>query len=93
MKFEWDEHKNKINQRKHGFNFVHAKNVFENPMLTFLDTRIAYGEDRWVGIGIARGEIVTVVFTESIEQNIIRIISMRKATNYERKKYNKSPRY
>jgi hypothetical protein len=30
MNFEWDEHKNKSNQQKHGIGFEEAKAVFED---------------------------------------------------------------
>ncbi|MFH1636433.1 MAG: BrnT family toxin [Chloroflexota bacterium] len=93
MKFEWDERKNRDNQRKHGFNFADAEDVFRCSMLVYLDTREEYGEDRWVGIGITNGRIVVVAYTEETDRNTIRMISMRKALKYERKKYNKSIKY
>jgi uncharacterized DUF497 family protein len=48
--FEWDEDKNQENIRKHGFDFGDAWEIFEAPLLTALDTRTHYGEDRWTGI-------------------------------------------
>lgn len=36
MKFEWDEEKNEINIRKHGFDFIDAPEVFNGPMLIYL---------------------------------------------------------
>lgn len=55
-------------------------------MLITLDEREDYGEDRWVGIGLLDGRVVVVVYTESDEKTI-RIISLRKALSYERKRY------
>jgi uncharacterized DUF497 family protein len=89
MKFEWDEKKNKTNIKTHGFDFADAWEIFESPMLVKLDTRNEYGEDRWVGIGFLRRRIVVVVFTERGE-DIIRIISLRKALRHERKKFEKN---
>ena len=91
MKFQWDEVKNKLNIRNHGFDFVDAERVFTGnfPLFVGLDTRENYGEDRWQGIGILDGVvIVVIVFTEP-RTNIIRIISMRKATKKERTDYEK----
>ena len=86
MNFEWDEAKNRENIRKHGFDFADAWKVFEAPMLTFLDTREDYGEDRWIGLGILGDQIVKIIYTESDEPTI-RIISLRKAIKYERQEF------
>jgi uncharacterized DUF497 family protein len=51
-----------------------------------LDERKNYREDRWVGLGMLDGRVVVVVFTEPDEETI-RIISLRKALPYERKRY------
>ncbi|HEY88989.1 MAG TPA: BrnT family toxin [Thermoflexia bacterium] len=87
MKFEWDERKNRINIRKRGFDFADAECVFDGPMLIRLDTRRDYGEDCWVGIGLTRSRVVVVVYTERDNGETIRIISMRKAVKYERKRF------
>lgn len=55
-------------------------------MLAGLDQREDYGEDRWIGIGLLRGHVVVVVFTELIAETI-RVISLRKALKHERIKY------
>ena len=40
MKFEWDEHKNKINQEKHGVSFEEAEEVFDDALqISKLDKR------------------------------------------------------
>jgi uncharacterized DUF497 family protein len=89
--FEWDIQKNKLNINKHGLDFADAHEVFLGPMLTNLDTRQDYGEDRWIGIGYLRGRVVVIAFTER-EGGIIRIFSMRKATNNERIRFEESVR-
>ncbi len=86
MNFEWDERKNASNLAKHGFDFADAPSVFDLPMVVDLDLRENYGEDRWIGIGLLNGRVVVVVYTEPNEQ-IIRIISLRKALSHERKRY------
>lgn len=86
MDFDWDEEKNKENIRKHGFDFSDAWEIFEAPMRTALDLREDYGEDRWNGIGFLGNRIVIVTFSYRNEDTI-RIISLRKALRYERKKF------
>ncbi|MBU4225661.1 MAG: BrnT family toxin [Chloroflexi bacterium] len=86
MKFIWDKRKNEINIEKHELDFADAYKVFESPMLTGMDNREDYGEDRWMGIGLMDSRVVIIVFTEP-EQDTIRVISFRKATTDERKKY------
>ncbi|MBE9003672.1 BrnT family toxin [Fortiea sp. LEGE XX443] len=86
MKFEWDQQKNQANIAKHNLDFADASRVFTLPLRISLDERQDYGEDRWIGIGILDGRVVVVVFTELDEQTI-RIISLRKALPYERKRY------
>ena len=86
MKYEWDESKNRLNIRNHGIDFLDVPAMFQHPMVTFLDQRENYGEDRWIGIGILRTILAVVVFTEPAE-GVIRIISARKATRYEEQVY------
>ncbi len=86
MKFVWDRRKNQVNIDKHGLDFADAVRVFENPLLVNLDDRQDYGEERWIGIGLLDMRVVVIVFTE-LESDLIRIISFRKATSDERKKY------
>ena len=86
MDFEWDEHKNRQNIRKHGLDFADAWEVFEGPVRVNLDTRANYGEDRWSGVGLLGNRIVVVSFTIRGEETR-RIISLRKASRHERKKF------
>lgn len=86
MRFEWDEQKRRANIRKHGFDFRDAWQVFQLPMLVALDDRHDYDEDRWIGIGMLNTRVVVMVFTER-DEDTIRIISMMKATSYERIRY------
>lgn len=85
MQFEWNEAKNFENIRKHQIDFADVPEMFESPMLIKLDDRIDYGEDRWVGIGFLQNGVAVVVWTER-QDNVIRIISARKANKYERQR-------
>jgi uncharacterized DUF497 family protein len=85
MRFEWDEAKRRTNIRKHGIDFADAEKVFEGITVTIEDTRAEYGERRFVTLGVTMGRVVVVVHTE--ESDVIRIISVRKATRYEEANY------
>lgn len=86
MKFEWDDQKNEANIAKHELDFTDVPRIFTLPLRIALDERKNYGEARWVGLGMLDGRVVVVVFTEPDEETI-RIISLRKALPYERKRY------
>jgi uncharacterized protein len=86
MQFEWDEVKNRANVSKHGFHLSGAPEMFEGPFLARPDTREDYEEERWIGVGVTRGRVAFVAFAV-VSQETIRIISLRKATNEERKEY------
>ena len=86
MLFEWDEAKNQDNIRKHRIDFDDVSEMFDSDMLVELDDRFDYGEERWIGTGFLRRGIAIVVWTERWG-NVIRIISARKATPYEQKRF------
>lgn len=85
MQFEWNEAKNLENIRKHEIDFADVPEMFENPMLIELDDRFDYGEDCWFGIGFLGSGIAVVVWTER-QNDVIRIISARRANRYERQR-------
>jgi len=89
MHFEWDKAKNAINIRKHGIDFADVKDMFNHPMLTLLDNRDDYGEERWIAIGRIQQLIAVVVYIER-HADSIRIISARKATKHEVRHYERS---
>ncbi|MGH1394812.1 MAG: BrnT family toxin [Trichormus sp.] len=86
MEFEWDQQKNERNIAKHELDFADAYRIFTLPLRISLDDRQDYGEDRFIGLGMLDGRVVVVVFTEP-DAETIRIISLRKALPYERKRY------
>jgi uncharacterized DUF497 family protein len=86
MIFEWDEAKNRVNIRKHGFNFADAEEMFRGLLLVRSDVREDYGEERWIGIGMIRGRFTFVAFAEPLPATI-RIISLRRAHHEEQKEY------
>lgn len=88
VRFEWDEKKRRANLAKHGIDFLEAMEMFQGPMLVAADNRDDYGEDRLSGVGLSKGRILVVVFTEP-RPNIIRVISLRKATKNEKTQFKK----
>ena len=86
MRYVWDKTKCQANIKKHGIDFHDVPAVFHMPMVTFMDTRKHYGEDRWIGIGLLHSIVVTIAFTEP-DDDTIRIISARKATKNEKETY------
>ena len=71
----WDEAKRRANLGKHGFDFVDAEEVFDGVTYTYEDDRLAYGEQRFVTLGLLRELFVSIVHTE--EGDHIHVISMR----------------
>jgi len=93
-RFEWDESKNEANQAKHGVSFDVAKLVFDDPLAIAFAERNTEGEERWQTWGNAGGATILVVaHTVTAEENdeVIRIISARKAMPSERKNYEDQP--
>ncbi len=91
MRFEWDERKNRANIEKHQISFDEAKDIFEDPLhIAKLDCRFSYFEERWITIGSTKSDKILVVaniFFDDNGEEIIRIISARKATQKEKDFY------
>jgi uncharacterized DUF497 family protein len=90
MRFEWDETKDRRNLTKHGISFKIAMSTFEDPYALSIQDRVVEGEERWQTLGAIGGEVVVLVAHTHIEEEgeeVIRIISARKATPLERKAY------
>jgi hypothetical protein len=84
MKFTWDEEKRMNNIKKHGLDFSMAHIVFQGVTFSRLDDRFDYGENRYQTMGFLE-DVVIIAHTETSDE--IRIISMRKATKNEEKRY------
>ena len=86
MSFEWDPGKARLNSRKHGIHFADAVAVLEDERA--LTTRDPYSsdEERWVTLGLdVQGRLLVVVYT--LRGGRVRMISARKATARERRRY------
>ena len=88
MKVEWSDEKDTLNVEKHQVSFNEAKEVFLDPMhISKLDHRFDYFEERWITLGRTAKENILVVanmFFDDNGEEIIRIISARKANQKER---------
>ena len=85
LRFEWDEHKNRINQRKHGISFDEAKNVFyDEEALVISDPDHSETEERFLILGLSSSaRLLVVCHCLRASETVIRIISARKATRTE----------
>jgi uncharacterized DUF497 family protein len=94
IRFEWDEIKNRANQRKHGVSFEVAARLFADPFAVSEQDRVEGGERRWRTIGLVEGRLLLLVAHTAREADeegglveIVRIISARPATRQERRRY------
>jgi hypothetical protein len=89
LRFQWDEAKNRANQRKHGVSFEEAQTVFfDEDALEFYDIGHGEKEDRFLMLGQSfRYRTLMVCHCYREPADVIRIISARKATPRERKTY------
>jgi len=87
--FEWNSRKASENKRKHGVSFEEAKTAFldENARL-IPDPEHSDEEDRFVLMGLSvQLRLLLVCHCYRENDNVIRIISARKAERSERRQY------
>ena len=90
MRFEWDEKKNLVNQSKHNLSFETAQDVFSDPLHVSKPDQVVDGELRWLTVGIVGALALIVVahtFRDEDGEDVVRIISARKASRQERRDY------
>lgn len=88
--FEWDERKALQNKRKHGVSFEEARTVFSDDYgLLIDDPDHSVEEDHFLLLGLS-ANLRTLVVAHCYRKadDVIRIISARKATRKERHIYN-----
>jgi len=86
MEIEYDPAKAKSNLKKHGVSFEEATTALYDPMALVQEDTDSIGENRWVLIGLSsQTNLLTVVYT--LREEVIRIISARRATRKEAKYY------
>jgi uncharacterized protein len=89
VRFEWDDRKAWANRAKHGISFEEAITAFDDPFaLVAVDTRHSTpNEERTWLIGAADVAVLVIVYTAREAGDVLRIISARRASRRERKRY------
>ncbi len=89
LQFEWDENKNTINKKKHGISYEEAETAFYDDQAVVLpDPQHSQDEERFILLGFsAMARLLMVCHCIRGEDDIIRIISARKATRIETEQY------
>ena len=87
LQFEWNGRKAQTNKKKHGVTFEEASTIFGDLLsITIIDLAHSIGEDRFITIGRSINEkLIVVVHTD--RDDIVRIISARKAAKNEKRQY------
>ena len=89
LRFKWDPRKDAENQRKHRVSFAEAESVFSDEHALLIDDpEHSTTEDRFVLLGLSvRFRVLLVVHSYREQDDVIRIISARRATTLERSRY------
>jgi len=89
ISFEWDNRKDRANQKKHGVSFEEARTVFFDEFaIEFYDDPSSAQEERFLMLGMSlRARLLLVCHCVRNDDTTIRIISARKATRSESKFY------
>ncbi|MCZ6802433.1 MAG: BrnT family toxin [Proteobacteria bacterium] len=90
MCFEWNQDKDRVNQVKHMVSFETACLVFDDPHHLSIQDRYEHNEERWNTLGMVDGVVLLLVAHTVVDddvEEVIRIISARKATRKERPIY------
>ena len=86
-RFEWDEEKDRLNKKNHGFSFDEILEIFDDPaFLEGYDWEHSKNEERYYGIGCLNNILYIIAFYTLRDR--IRVISARRADNDEQEEYN-----
>jgi uncharacterized protein len=94
LRFEWEANKNRSNVAKHKVSFETAIAVFDDQHALSIQDRMVDGEERWQTLGMIDEIVLIVAHTWRDEEGdeVIRVISTRKATPTERRAYAENQR-
>jgi uncharacterized DUF497 family protein len=89
LRFEWDSRKDAANLRKHGVSFEEAATVFlDEHALLIADPEHSKEEERFILLGLSASlKLLVVVHCYRESNEVVRLISARKATRPERRQY------
>ncbi len=90
--FKWDKEKSIVNEQKHKISFQEASTVFSDELaIEFYDNKHSEWEDRFLLLGLSsKLNLLLVCHCYKESENVIRIISARKATIKESKNYRRN---
>jgi uncharacterized DUF497 family protein len=83
--FSWDERKAAPNLKKHGVSFDEAATVFADPLALAIDDLLE--PERTLLLGMSNRQRLLLVVHVELDESTIRIISARRATSHERRRY------
>ncbi len=89
LRFEWNTAKAAANLKKHGIGFDEARSAFADERAKLIaDPQHSEAEDRFILLGLsAKLKLLIVCHCYRSEENVIRIISARKASASESRQY------
>ena len=85
VRFTWDKRKAASNLRKHGVSFAEAVTAFDDDLAAYYPDSLH--ADRFILIGYSRRQRLLYVVHADVRQDVIRIISARRATSHEKAHY------
>ena len=85
MDFSWDERKAASNLKKHGVSFDEAATVFADRLALAIED--ALEPERTLLLGMSNRQRLLLVVHVELDESTIRIISARRATSHERRRY------
>jgi uncharacterized DUF497 family protein len=85
VRFTWDPRKAASNLEKHGVSFADAATAFEDELGAYYPDTLP--KDRFILIGYSRRQRLLYVVHAEVQQEVIRIISARRATSHEKARY------
>ena len=85
LNFTWDPRKATSNKKKHGVSFEEAATVFGDPLALAVEDAVE--PERTLLLGMSERLRVLVVVHVELPSETIRLISARRATSHERRRY------
>jgi uncharacterized protein len=85
VRLTWDHGKAAANLRKHRVSFTEAATAFDDPLGAYYPDSLH--ENRFILIGYSRQQRLLYVVHAEVQQDVIRIISARRATRHEKAHY------
>lgn len=89
MNFTWDPRKAASNQKKHGVTFEEAATVFADPLALAIQDQVH--DERTLMLGLSEWMRVLLVVHVELGDDTVRLVSARRATSHERRRYEEGP--